>query len=157
MSLLRPMRAENFDAFFAAATASYAHDNVAAGRWSEGDALDLAVSETRTRLSQGIATDGHFLFEITPEDLGTTVGYVWVASLKRGSRSVAVIYQLLVLPEFRRRGYGRAALLEAEAFAQSSGYGSIVLNVFASNDAARALYASLGYQPVSMSLTKSIQ
>lgn len=151
------MRADQFDAFIALAAENYARDNVASGRWLEADALALARSETATLLSRGIDTEGHSLFEIVPPDIGTTVGYLWLSSIQRGSLSVAYVYQILVLPEFRRHGYGRAALLEAEAMSRAAGHGAIGLTVFASNSAARALYASLGYQPMNLSLTKGLQ
>ncbi|MFT3820281.1 MAG: GNAT family N-acetyltransferase [Rubrivivax sp.] len=157
MTLLRAMRADQFDIFIALASQNYARDNVASGRWPEADALALARSETSTLLKGGINTEGHLLFQIVPPDLGATVGYLWLSTLKRGSRSVAYVYQVLVLHEFRRQGFARAALLEAEALSRQAGHQSIALTVFASNASARALYASLGYRPMNMTLTKDLQ
>jgi ribosomal protein S18 acetylase RimI-like enzyme len=152
--LLQPMRRENFEAFFALAVAAYAGDNVAVGRWRKEEALELARAETSSLLPEGADTEGHFLFELVPRDLETTVGYLWFATLRRGTKMVAHVYYLHVLEDYRRRGYGRAALLEAEGLARESGHVSLVLNVFAGNTAARALYTSLRYETTSLSLAK---
>jgi ribosomal protein S18 acetylase RimI-like enzyme len=88
--------------------------------------------------------------------LETAVGYLWFATLRRGSKKAAHVYQLYVLEDYRRRGYGRAALLEAEVLARNSGHALLALNVFASNTAARALYASLGYATKTLSLAKEL-
>lgn len=156
MELLQPMRRENFGAFFALAVAAYAGDNIAVGRWRKDEALELARAETSSLLPEGTGTQGHFLFELVPPELETTVGYLWFSTLCRGTKKVAHVYQLHVLEDYRRRGYGRAALLEAEVLARNSGHASLALNVFASNAAARALYASLGYETMSLNLAKEL-
>jgi ribosomal protein S18 acetylase RimI-like enzyme len=156
MPLLQPMRRENFEAFFAVAVAAYAGDNVAVGRWRKDEALELARVETKSLLPEGASTQGHFLFELVPPELETTVGYLWFATIRRGTKRVAHVYQLHVLEDFRRRGYGRAALLEAEVIARNSGHASLALNVFANNAAARALYTSLGYETMSLGLAKEL-
>jgi ribosomal protein S18 acetylase RimI-like enzyme len=99
----------------------------------------------------------HFLFEVVPEDLQTTVGYVWFATLVRGASKVAHHYQLYVLEAHRRRGHGRAALAEAEVIALESGHAGLSLNVFAANSVARALYASAGYEAVALSLRQQLR
>ena len=55
---------------------------------------------------------------------------------------------LAVTRQLRRRGAGRALLAEAERFAYSSGLDSVSLDVWADNDAARALYRSTGFVEV---------
>jgi ribosomal protein S18 acetylase RimI-like enzyme len=45
------------------------------------------------------------------------------------------------------RGIGRALMDAAEGWAISRGYRRITLNVFATNDRARAVYEHLGYEP----------
>src|SRR5262245_61197945 len=123
------MRTERFRAFADFASADYARANVGAGRWAEGDALAQAQAELEALLPKGIATPDHFLYEIVPPEIADTAGYVWFATLKRGSRRVAHVYQLAVLPPFRRRGYARAALQEAEAIARQAGHAAMSLNV----------------------------
>lgn len=156
MALLVPMRPERFAAFVELGVAGYARDNVAAGRWPEQDALALARTEFASVVPQGLATAGHFFYEIVPPEVAQTAGYVWLATMQRGSLKVAHVYQLLVLPAFRRRGYARAALLEAETLARASGHTAMSLNVFAPNAPARALYGALAYRPTSISMAKDL-
>jgi ribosomal protein S18 acetylase RimI-like enzyme len=57
------------------------------------------------------------------------------------------IYDLLIHAPFRRRGYGRQAMLALEDKAQELGLASLTLHVFEGNTPARDLYAALGYRP----------
>jgi RimJ/RimL family protein N-acetyltransferase len=61
------------------------------------------------------------------------------------SRHVADV-GLLVGKAYRRRGVGRALMLAAEDWSRENGVRKIELHVFPHNDAARALYRSLGYE-----------
>jgi ribosomal protein S18 acetylase RimI-like enzyme len=144
------MQAESFPAFFEAAVAAYADDNVRSGRWPAADATELARTESVKLLADGLATPGQLLFEIADDT--ETVGYLWLATLDRGSARTAYVYQIIVRPEHRRRGHARAALQQAAALAAARGHTSIALHVFAFNEAARALYLSLGYRIVSLNL-----
>jgi len=146
----------SYPAFFELAAQSYAHDNVASGRWSAEDALALARAETERLLPQGIATPDNHLFEIREPHSALTVGYLWAAALNRGVKKVGYVVQLLVLPEFRRQGHARVAMQEFEAIARELGFDTIALNVFASNAAAQALYRSLGFAMTSMSMHKEL-
>lgn len=148
------MEAAAYPLFFEEAVAGYAADNVASGRWAEADARDLARAETERLLPDGIATPDHHLFEIREAADGPPVGFLWAAAMSRGTRQVAYIYQLMVLPAFRRRGHARRALLEFETIALGMGFHAVALNVFASNDGAQALYRSVGFEPVSMNMQK---
>lgn len=56
----------------------------------------------------------------------------------------AEITKLLVRPEHRRRGIGRALMVEAERHAAE--FGRTLITLDTANEAAEALYASLGYQ-----------
>ncbi|MBN1400885.1 MAG: GNAT family N-acetyltransferase [Anaerolineae bacterium] len=59
-----------------------------------------------------------------------------------------LIAPLVVAPEARGRGIGRALMEAVERYAYEQGYSRLVLNVVDSNHAARYLYASQGFSVV---------
>lgn len=156
MGSLRILSSEEFPAFFETAVASYAHDNAASGRWLAADAAALARKEMLALLPAGAETPGHHLYAIQPEGEAAAVGYLWLATLERGTQKVTYVYQVIVSPEHRRRGYARVALQEAERIAAGQGHASIALHVFANNETARSLYESLGYGVTSLNLSKAL-
>jgi len=68
--------------------------------------------------------------------------------LARVAADEAEILTLAVRPERRRSGLGRALLLTAMAEATARGARAMFLEVRASNEAARALYAAAGFTRV---------
>lgn len=60
----------------------------------------------------------------------------------------AQVHNLVVDPAFRRRGLGRRLLMAALGLAAREGSRSAHLEVRESNEAARALYAALGFREV---------
>jgi ribosomal protein S18 acetylase RimI-like enzyme len=150
------MREESFARFFELAVHSHAEDNVASGRWSSQDAVLQARTEATRFLPQGFATKGNDLFEIRLPASGDIVGYLWAATLDRGVKKIAYIYQLFVLPEFRRQGHARRALQAYGTMARQAGCDSVALNVFGSNTAAQTLYRSLGFAVTSIGMHKDL-
>jgi len=76
-------------------------------------------------------------------------GIVGRLSLSRdphpASRHVADL-GLMVAADWRRRGVGRALMLGAEEWARTAGVRKLELHVLPYNEAAIALYESLGYE-----------
>jgi len=125
MTALVPMQPEAFAAFLEIASAGYAADNVASGRWLDHEALQLARAESEALLPNGVATPDNYLFEILADPGGPSVGFLWFAALARGSRRVAYLYQLEVHPPFRRCGHGLAALALLESIASDLGLSAV--------------------------------
>ncbi len=69
---------------------------------------------------------------------------------------MAWVYLVEVDEALRGRGYGRGAMLLAEAEARSHGMRSLGLNVHGSNVAARSLYASMGYEVMTQQMKKTL-
>ena len=89
----------------------------------------------------------------------TRAGYVFVNTdvdyfTKQPHAHVEI---LAVTPEAVGRGLGRVLLEAAEAWARDRGYGAIGLNVFATNERARAVYEHLGYRPETVHYWKVIE
>jgi len=68
----------------------------------------------------------------------------------------ALLSDLVVLPEARRGGLGRALLDRAEAYARAEGAPVLSLSVLARNAAARSLYAAAGFRERFLQLEKRL-
>lgn len=150
------MRAERYPAYLEAAIAGYAQENVAAGRWPDVGALERSRADFEALLPQGLATPGNHLYEIRATSDGDALGFVWLAIEHKHGAVSAYIYDLEVMPEFRRQGHAMRALRAVESIAAAAGATSIGLNVFANNREAQALYEKLGYAPTNINMYKSL-
>jgi ribosomal protein S18 acetylase RimI-like enzyme len=69
---------------------------------------------------------------------------------------LAFVYDFLIYEEFRRRGYGKQAMLALEATVKELGIDKIALHVYAHNRVARVLYEKAGYEITGISMTKKL-
>ena len=156
MVRLEKMAAEDFDTYIEKLTANYAKDNVRSGRWTREEALEKSVSQINSLLPEGIETQNHVFFSIVDEGTGDVVGYIWLHVVPGEGPKKAFIYDLIIFEEFRKMGYGRAALAALEEYAKEKRIASISLHVFAHNAAALSLYRKMGYEVTSMNMKKNI-
>lgn len=109
---------------------------------TDGYRFDLAGERAWTRARAG--RRGTVLAAFTAR--GKCVGFV---AVERGRRTknqhTAFLDPLVVSRAYRRRGVGRALMLEAVAWAMAQGVEKLWLGVFGSNRGAVALYRSLGF------------
>lgn len=104
--------------------------------------LSGVVERQRAATSQG---DQRLLAAHTAG--GETVGWLWVKLPPPGAwAGSAFLCQMTVAREHRRRGYGRAMLAALEALLAAEDITELRLNVWEENCAAKALYASAGYE-----------
>lgn len=153
---LAPMSEEVFLRFRQASIRNYGAEQVRAGDWTEADAPALALKAFENLLPLGLATQGHELFEIVDAGSDQVVGVLWYARRERAGEAIAYVYEVEVFPEFRRLGHARAAFLALEEWAAKKGLAGISLHVFGHNEGARALYRSLGYHDVHVSMFKPL-
>jgi ribosomal protein S18 acetylase RimI-like enzyme len=151
------MPAAAFARFVHEATSSYANDNVIAGRWSPEDALARARAQLEGLLPLGLATPGHFIYEIQDETTDRTVGSLWFAIVEADDVRSGYVYTVRVQPEFRGRGHAKAALELVERVAVAEGAQSIALHVFGFNTGAQALYRSTGYGVTGLNMRKPLR
>ena len=91
---------------------------------------------------------------------GRVVGFVSVQAAYRldepceARTSFAYVDDLVVLPEHRRQGHGKALLAEAEGYGKECGQTSIRLRVKGGNHQARAFYSRAGYGDYELELEK---
>ncbi|MEI5103652.1 GNAT family N-acetyltransferase [Streptomyces sp. PmtG] len=146
---VRPMTADEFGPWAAAAKVSYARDWIERGI-PEDEARAKADRDYDRSLPEGVASPGATLSVLVQD--GETVGTLWVAE-RDGD---AFVYDVEVGEEHRGRGHGRTLMLLAEAQCLDTGKDHIGLNVFAGNTPALRLYESLGYEPVSYFVYKPL-
>jgi len=80
---------------------------------------------------------------------GTTIGYVaWTIYSHYGTRQ-ALIHSIVVHPEHRGMGAGRALLSHAETRAIEEGAKCLRANIWAHNKVSRAFFATNAFGPVS--------
>ena len=156
MATLRLMTDAEFADYRAHAVHNYADEKVRAGNWVAEEAYRLAEEALDMLLPAGVATPEHHLFTIESER-GLSVGWLWLAErVEANADRHAFVYEILIFDDFRRQGYGRAAMEAAEAKVLELGLDTIKLHVFGHNAAARALYADLGYAETNVMMEKSL-
>ena len=151
------LRREEFDSWRTSAIRDYAKDMVAAGRWSEDDAVQKSEAVFSELLPEGTSTKNNYLYSIVDQSLSRKVGTIWYAVRQEGKRRSAFVYDFLIFEEFRRKGYATLALHQLEEKVRGMGLDTISLNVFAHNLGARELYNKVGYREKSISMSKALR
>jgi len=154
MISLIPMTAADYAAYLEKIIPLYAREKVAAGNWTEAEALERSRKEFQQLLPDGCQTVGNFLFMLV-NTTGEKVGWLWYAlNAKRPEQ--AFIYDFEIYDHYRRQGYATAALAALEAHARPQGVKKLELHVFGFNTAARELYQKCGYAETNVMMAKSI-
>ncbi len=152
---LRPPTQDEFEQWLPLQEAAYAREIAESGAMSAAAAAEKARLDTARRFSSGLCSPGQVLFRLMAED--QPVGWLWLnVPVIDGDPLMAWVNDVEVDPDYRRRGYGRAAMLLAEREARARGMTSLGLNVHGHNTAARSLYDSLGYQVMTQQMRKPL-
>jgi len=115
---------------------------VAESRWMEMEAFDHSVDEYRRLFEHSVTNDGARYAAIAGRDVA---GSIRIARINGAAHQHVAYFTMAVAAHWRRRGIGAALLAAAIEWAHSHGVERIVLNVFASNSAAIALYRKAGF------------
>lgn len=124
--------------------------------------LDAEAAAARAERSaadafpDGVPAPGQWLYAVEDGE-GTRVGLLWLGEPYDGGADALWVYDIEIEADHRGRGLGRDTMLLVEAEARRLGRQRIKLNVFAGNAVARALYRSLGYEEMSMQMSKSVE
>lgn len=153
---LAPLLQPEFEAYIERDVRLYAEENVRAGYWSEGEALEKSRLAHERLLPSGLTTPNHYLFAIRETATGASVGSLWLMADRETESPVGFILDLFVDETYRRKGYGRQAMLALEDKARDMGLTSLGLHVFAHNPVAFHLYQELGYVVKSLNMTKPL-
>jgi len=96
------------------------------------------------------------------EEAGRVVGFTAVlfavgpAEPDRVQQPTAWITDLVVLPENRGRGHGKALLARAESAARRAGARRLDIGVLSRNDGAARLYRAVGFRDFHIEMTKRL-
>jgi GNAT superfamily N-acetyltransferase len=134
---LSPMTEPEYIAYLDFTIPEYAREHVAAGNWRPDEALEKAYQSYQQLLPQGIYTPDQYLYTLIEQESGANVGLAWLGVLRNVNQSKVWVYDLLIYPEQRRKGYGEQTMRLLEARARQLGAGRIELHVFGSNAVAR--------------------
>ena len=152
--VLRPVTAAEYEALNSVVVAGYAAQIAASGALPPEAAEQKARRDHSRALPNGLATPGQLIFRLVAG--GEPVGWLGLAVPGQDSPDMAWVNLVEVDEAFRGRGYGREAMLLAEAEARSRGMRSLGLNVHGSNTPALALYSKLGYQVMTQQMKKGL-
>jgi GNAT superfamily N-acetyltransferase len=119
---------------------------------------EMIATDTRViDAALGGQTEGASVL-VAEDEQGARLGFTHVAPLWDYylEQPCGHIWDIVVRPEARGRGVGRALIAAAEQWARDRGYRLLTLNVFVENRAALRLYEELGFAPESMKCVKRI-
>lgn len=148
------MTARQFDDWSRHSVRSFAAQQVAAGVQSAVEATAYADEQIRALLPHGLDTPLHHVWHVVAAD--EVVGAVWVRVRALSTEVEAYLFDIEIVPGARGRGFGRAAMLAAEAAARDLGAGVLRLNAFGHNVPAIRLYESLGFRVARVAMTKRL-
>ena len=155
MFRLEPMDEPTYQAWRAASERNYATEKAKAGNWKADEAERLSREAFDQLLPNGRETAGHEIRSMV-NDAGEKVGQAWFTIEDREPGRVVFIYDIEVDEADRRRGDGRLALAEIDAYAREQGCMGVMLHVFGYNEAARQLYRSAGYLETNVIMLKRV-
>lgn len=149
---LRPMSEEEHERWVREqGIPGYAYDIVRAGALDEPAAHAKAVAD----YSRVNGPDDTFWWVVEADIEGTATavgGVAWRVDPEHGEPTLFVM-DVEVYERFRGRGFGRAIMRAVISAARDAGARRVGLTVWEGNDVARALYDSLGFRPISTSMT----
>ncbi len=151
---LRPVTPAEFADWLPGHTAGYAELIASSGALSPEGAREKARRDTERMFPAGVNSPGQLLFRVLAGD--EPVGTLWLGVPGPDDPLMAWVYDIVIEPACRGRGYGRSAMLLAEAEARARGMTSIGLNVHGQNTVARGLYDSLGYEITALQMKKPL-
>ena len=137
--------------------ASYATDKMRANKLTQAEATAVAEADFNRLLSKGLATENNYLFTARDSDSNEALGYIWFLVRGAEDNKTAFICDVIIEEKHRRRGYGKQMLLLVEKEAVKYNANRVGLHVFGFNEAAIALYRSLGYHVTDLSMEKSLK
>lgn len=152
MVTLVKMTQTELDEYLGKAIQSLADELMKANDWPPEQSLEASLQSFHTLLPDRLVeSPNQFLRTISAGE--TKVGVLWYGI--RGPQE-AIVWDLLIYPSYRNRGYRTEAMGAMEQELRRMNICRITLNVFAHNSIAARMYSRLGYAPVSTRMSKQL-
>ena len=152
---LVPMNEKDFQKYLEWSVKNYADEKVKSGNWPKDGSLERSEHELRKLLPNGLQTTNNYLFSAMEGK--ANVGMIWIAKITGdGVNDIIWIYDIVVDPEERGKGYGYGIMQALETKAKELQVSTIKLHVFGHNTTAIALYKKMGYSVTNMNMEKSL-
>lgn len=149
------MQEPEFTTYLKRAINDYAQDKVDAGNWQPSEALEKSRQGYQSLLPEGVSSKDNYLFRIENEQ-GTYLGMIWFKADFEGPKPTAFIYDFVIEEAYRRKGYGKQALLALEEKVKALEIDTLALHVFGHNKGARKLYEQVGYEITNINMAKKL-
>jgi ribosomal protein S18 acetylase RimI-like enzyme len=140
-----PMTGAEFLEYMETAVEDYAQAHLKSGDCEPDEALALAKADYDSLLPEGISTPGQHLVSIYAGDSESPIGMLWFELKERRGKRSAYIFDFVIAPEHRGKGFGKESLQALEAAVRDLGARRIGLHVMGWNTGARALYEKAGF------------
>lgn len=153
---LRKMKETDFSKYRQWALPNYAEEMIKAEGVLPEYAYKMAEDSFAKILPQGLKTPNQYFFSIVEKETSQSIGMIWFGKRKIGSQLQAFIYDFILNPEARGRGYGKLSMSLIEKEVKNVGLFSIGLHVFGHNKVAIELYQSVGYRATNLHMMKDL-
>lgn len=148
------MNNQEFEKYIDFMKKEYAQDISANFSLPMDKALEESEMMVKETFSDGLLTEGQYIFNISDSNSTMNVGIIWFNVNTEINR--AYLYHIYIDELHRNKGYGTKSLKALEAKVKELGMDSLALSVFGKNEGAYYLYKKLGYTTSSISMHKVI-
>lgn len=153
---LIPMNDQQYAEFYRLSTKDYAAEKVAAGEWSEEEAMDRSAESFRKYLPDGRNTAGAFIYSIFETERQQSVGHAWMNITDTPKGKYAFLYDILIYDGYQNQGYGQQTMKALDEAAIQQGAARIGLHVFGHNQRALHVYQKAGYVITDYQMSKTL-
>jgi hypothetical protein len=155
MVRLVPMTEDELELHLEKSIPEYAADNVAAGYWSEEEALERSRKAFHGLLPQGVNTENNYLFRIQVEESGEKIGTLWMKHEVPRPRVLFTILPLTKHSAVKATGARLCWLWKMSLRGWKSNRWHCTFSQ--KNKVAKGLYESLGYEVTSQNMAKRLK
>lgn len=156
MISIRKMTEKELAEYLQHAIPDYASEKIKGEGLSPEHARKIAEESYARLLPKGLASENQHLFSVIEDSSGKNIGVLWLCHKQEANKSYAFIYDILLAPEVRGRGYGKLLMRFAEEETRKLGLNSIGLHVFGHNTTAIGLYEKMGFHTTNRIMKKDL-